>query len=107
MDNINVLPRISSTTISNTETSSPLTPFSAVASHFMVPFSKIQVQITLETIYEEEEEEDENETEKSSDSDMPTSSSPPILPIQAAACSFEMTGFFLFLVSFGYNYQRA
>lgn len=106
---INVLPPMCP---SNTETS-PLTPFSAVAPNYLVPFSKVQIKITLETIYEEEEEDDEeeekeDEMEKSSETH--ASSSPPIFfpTIQAVAtCSFEITAFFHFLVSFGHNYQHA
>lgn len=100
---INVLPPMCP---SNTETS-PLTPFSAVAPNYLVPFSKVQIKITLETIYEKEEEE-EDEMEKSSETH--ASSSPPIFfpTIQAVAtCSFEITAFFHFLVSFGHNYQHA
>lgn len=101
---INVLPLvISSTPIiytpntsmcpSNAETTSPLTPFCAVSPHCSVPVSKIQVQITLETIYEKEDEE-EDEMEKSSET--LGFSSPPILSIQAATCSFEIGVFSLF-----------
>ena len=101
---INVLPPMCP---SNTETS-PLTPFSAVAPNYLVPFSKVQIKITLETIYEEEEddeeEEKEDEMEKSSETH---ASSSPIIQAAAATCSFEITGFFHFLVSFGHNYQHA
>ncbi|KAH1250609.1 hypothetical protein GmHk_05G013729 [Glycine max] len=91
---INVLPPMCP---SNTETS-PLTPFSAVAPNYLVPFSKVQIKITLETIYEEEEddEEEEKEDEMEKSSETHASSSPPIFfpIIQAAAatCSFEITG---------------
>ncbi|KAK7359449.1 hypothetical protein VNO77_01409 [Canavalia gladiata] len=88
--------------LSNTETSS-LTPFCAIAPQ-LVPVSKIQIQITLETIYEEdEEEEDDDEIEQSSET--PASSSPPLIfSIKAATCSFQITGS---LLLFGHNYQCA
>lgn len=72
---------ITNTTLcqSNTETST-LTPFCALAPHCLVPaVSKIQIQITLETIYEEEEEDenedddDDDETEQSFETSAPSS----------------------------------
>ncbi|RDX87320.1 hypothetical protein CR513_31222, partial [Mucuna pruriens] len=75
MANIVVMPFTSSRVIptittypSITETSF-LTPFCAVAPHYLLAATKIQIQITLETIYEEED-------EKETSFETPASSSP-------------------------------
>ncbi|KAG4949719.1 hypothetical protein AAZX31_15G187500 [Glycine max] len=81
MTNIIVMPSIStgSRVIPNitlyppiTQTSL-LTPFCAVAPHYFVSASKVRIQITLETIYEEED-------EKETSFETPASSSTTNLP---------------------------
>lgn len=111
MADIIVMPPTTSTAITNTNMcpsnneTSLLTPFCAVAPHCLVPVAKIQIQITLETIYEEEDGDDEDDgMEKSSETF--ASSTPLVFPKQAAkaTCYFEITGP---LVSFGHNFQCA
>ncbi|KAL2327421.1 hypothetical protein Fmac_020848 [Flemingia macrophylla] len=63
--NITMCPSITGTSL--------LTPFCAVAPHYLVTATKIQIQITLETIYEDED-------EKETNFKAPASSSPTNLP---------------------------
>lgn len=115
MTNIIVLPPMNSIAMcpsNNTETSPVLlTPFCAVAPHCLVLVSKIRIQITLETIYEEEEEEEgleDGDDEKIMETPASSSSTVPVLvPRQAATCSsFGITGHVA--NSFGHNnYQCA
>ncbi|KAE9601080.1 hypothetical protein Lal_00024038 [Lupinus albus] len=97
--NANICPSINET--------SPLTPFCAISPHCMVSVRfKIQIQIALETIYEEEEyEDDDDEMEKNSD-EMFVPSSPLIFTKHAAitTCSFKIKGH---LMPFGHKFPCA
>ncbi|CAL0329757.1 unnamed protein product [Lupinus luteus] len=111
MADIIVMPTTTSTSITNTNFCIPvnetslLTPFCAISPHCMVSSrSKIQIQIALETIYEEEESEDDDEMEKNYETFV--TSSPLFFTKHAAIarCSFKIKGH---LMSFGHKFRCA
>lgn len=63
------------------DATSPLTPLSAVAPPCFLPISRLQIQVTLETIFEEETSEQETEA---------SSTSSAMFSAKKSACFLEM-----------------
>ncbi|KAK7827697.1 hypothetical protein CFP56_030874 [Quercus suber] len=89
----NLMAKLSLPALSPPKTSL-LTPFSAVAPPRSVAASRLQILLTLETIYEEEEEDNENqncvETCKLASSSSSSSSPPTFLSALSSMCFLEV-----------------